>query len=152
MIRASDAMLNAMLDGGSGGGVKGGLDACLCAIYAGAQPASANDGATGVLLGTMSVDGDGTTGMTWDAAVAGVISKAAAENWRVTWAAAGVAGWFRFYAPGDTISADDATKCRVDGSCGTSGADMNLTNLQTVIGRVDTVDGFILTLPPGSGV
>ncbi len=151
-IRLSDSIRNKLLDGGSGGGIKGGLNNCLCAIFSGAQPASANDGMTGTLLGVLSVDGDGSTGMTWDAAVSGALSKAAAETWRVTWAQAGVAGCFRFYLSGDVLTNADATAPRIDGSCGTSGADLNLTNLSTVIGRIDTCDGFVLTMPPGLGV
>ena len=151
-IRLSDGLRNAMLDGGTGGGIKGALDGCFCAFFTGAQPASANDPMTGTLLGVLSVNGDGVTGLTWDAADAGSIAKAASESWRVEWDAVGVAGCFRFYMTGDTLTGSDPDAIRLDGSCGTSGADMNLTNLQTAVGRVDTCDGFAVTMPSGAGV
>lgn len=150
-IRASDALLKKILDGGSGGGIKGALNDCLCAIFSGSQPASGNTGAAaGTLLGLVSVEADGTTPLTWDAAVAGVIAKAAAELWQAKYSAAGVAGWFRFHISGDPLTTTDATKLRLDGSCGTSGADLNMSNLTTVVDRVDTVDGFTVTLPSGA--
>lgn len=146
-LRLSDAMRNKMLNGGTGGGVKEGLNAGFINIYTGSQPASANTGATGTLLGTVTVNGDGVTGLGFDAAAAGVISKAAAQAWKFTGLAAGIAGWYRFYAPGDTVTATDATKPRVDGAVGTSGAELNLSNVSIQVGQVNTVDAYTLTMP-----
>lgn len=150
-IRVSTALLKKIMDGGAGGGVKGGLNLCWCNIYTGSQPASANAVITGTLLGTISIGGLGVTGMTWDAATGGVLPKAAAETWQASYVAVGVAGFFRFFLAADvaSVATADATKVRLDGSCGTSGADMTLTNLTTAIGRIDTVDGFSVTLPSG---
>lgn len=148
-IRVSTALLKKIMDGGATGGIKGGLSPCFCAIYQGTQPGSANTGVTGTLLGVISINGLGVTGLTWDGATGGVIPKAAAEAWKVTYVAAGVAGFFRFYLAGDTLTTTDATKTRLDGSCGTSGADMNMSNLTTVVDRVDSIDSFTITLPSG---
>ena len=145
-VRLSTGMRNSMLDGGTSKGVKGALAAGFMAILTGSQPATADAAATGTLLGTVSVNGAGT-GTTYDAAVAGVLSKAAAEVWRFTGLAAGIAGWFRCYPAGDTITNISTTATRIDGAIGSSGADLNLTNLTIAVSQVNTVDTFTITLP-----
>jgi len=146
-IRLSDALRNRMLDGGSNGGIKACFNLGFISIFNGSQPSSANTGATGTLLGLVTVNGDGSTGLGFDASVAGVISKAAAQTWRFTGLAAGVAGWFRLWAVGDTITNTDSTKPRLDGVCGTSGAELNMSNLNIAVAQVSTVDGFTITMP-----
>lgn len=145
-MRLSTGLRNKVLDGGASGGFKGALNLGFIAIMTGSQPTSPDNPATGTLLGTVSVNGGGT-GLTFDAAVAGVLSKAAAETWRFTGLADGVAGWFRFYAPGDTITNSSTTAARLDGSIGTSGADLNLSNLNIVTSQVNTCDSFTITQP-----
>lgn len=145
-MRLSTGLRNKVLDGGSGGGFKGALNLGFIAILTGSQPVSPDNPATGTLLGTVSVNGAGT-GLTFDAAAAGVLAKAAAETWRFTGLADGVAGWFRFYAPGDTITNSSSSAARLDGSIGTSGADLNLTNLNITVGQVNTCDTFTITQP-----
>jgi hypothetical protein len=144
--RLSTGMRNKLNDGGATGGYKGALNLGFIAIMTGSQPATGDAAATGTLLGTVSVNGGGT-GLTFDASVAGVLSKAAAETWRFTGLADGVAGWFRFYASGDTITNVSTTAARLDGAIGTSGAELNLTNLQITTGQVNTCDTFTITQP-----
>lgn len=146
-IRLSDEARNRLLAGGANGGIKNAFNGGFIAILSGSQPNSANTGATGTLLGTVTVNGDGTTGISFDAPVAGVISKAAAEAWKFTGLAAGIAGWFRMYAAGDTITATDSTKPRIDGAIGTSGAELNLSNVTIAVGQVNTVDSFTIGEP-----
>lgn len=145
-VRLSTGLRNKMLDGGTTGGIKGGLNLGFINIYSGPQPLTADTAATGTLLGTASVDGTGT-GLTFDAAAAGVIAKAAAETWEFTGAAAGTAGWFRMYEPTDTPGNQSTTKARIDGSIASSGADMNLSNISIAIGAPNTIDVFQFTLP-----
>ena len=145
-MRLSTGLRNKILDGGAGGGYKGAFSSCFMAILTGSQPASPDNPATGTLLGTVSVNGAGT-GMTFDASVAGVLSKAVAETWRFTGLAQGVAGYFRLWQTGDTITNTSTTAARLDGSIGTSGADLNLTNLQIEVGQVNTADAFTITQP-----
>jgi hypothetical protein len=145
-IRLSTTARNKLLDGGTTGGIKGAFNLGFMNIYTGSQPATADTGATGTLLGTVSVNGGGT-GITFDASVAGVISKAVAETWRFTGLAAGIAGWFRLWEATDTPSATQSTKARVDGAIGSSGADLNLTNLNIGVGQVNTCDTFTITMP-----
>jgi hypothetical protein len=145
-FRLSTGLRNKLLDGGSGGGYKGALNLGFIAILTGSQPASPDNPATGTLLGTVSVNGAGT-GLTFDAAVAGVLTKAAAETWRFTGLVDGTAGYFRFYAAGDTITNSSTTVARLDGAIGTSGAELNLTNLSITTGQVNTCDTFTITQP-----
>lgn len=146
-VRLSTGLRNKMLDGGSGGGLKGALAAGFIWIYPGSQPSSADTGATGTLLGKVTVNGDGSTGLTFDAAASGVSSKAAAETWRFTGLADGQAAWFRFTASGDTPTANSSTAARLDGTIGTAGADMNIANTNIVTGAISTVDNYTVTLP-----
>ncbi len=66
-------------------------------IYSGAQPASPDDDiGTSVLLATIYSDG-AAVGISFDAPVAGVVSKAVAETWSGTALATGSAAWFRLH-------------------------------------------------------
>jgi hypothetical protein len=145
-IRLSTGMRNKLLDGGAAGGIKNALNLGFINIYTGTQPAAADTGATGTLLGTVSVSGGGT-GLTFDAAVAGVIAKATAETWRFTGLAAGTAGWYRFWPAGGTPTNTSSTEARIDGSIGTSGADMNVSNLAIEVSQVNTIDSYTFTMP-----
>ena len=113
-------------------------------IYTGSQPASADTAATGTLLGTVSVS---AIGLTFDAAVAGALSKAAAETWAFTGLAAGTAGWFRMYSAAGTPGSTSTTEPRIDGSIATTGGDMNLSNISVTIGAPNTCDVYSFTLP-----
>jgi len=136
-----------MLGDGSSVGIRGALAAGFMAIYQGTQPASADTGASGLQLGKVTVDDDGTTGLTFDAAAAGVLSKAAAEAWKFHGLADGVAGWFRFYPAGGNPTATSSTETRVDGLIGTAGADANMTNVNVVTDAVSSVDSCTITMP-----
>jgi hypothetical protein len=135
-----------MLDGGVSGGIKNALANGFINIYSGIQPSSADSGATGTILATVTVDGDGVTGLNFGSADAGAISKAA-EVWRFTGLSAGNASWFRFYEAADTPSATSSTAKRIDGSLGTAGADITLSNVNIAVGNSTTIDSFTITLP-----
>lgn len=128
------------------GGIKGALNLGFINIYSGAQPLTADTGATGTLLGTVSVDAGGT-GLTFDATVAGVIAKATAETWKFLGAATGTAGWFRFWPAGGNPAATSTTEARLDGNIATVGGDMNMSNISIVTSAPSTVDVFSFTLP-----
>jgi len=147
-IRLSTGLVNKMLDGGVGGGLKGAFTSGYMAIFAGTQPSDADTGAgSATQLGKVTKNDDGTTVITFDAAVLGVSSKAVAETWRFHGLAAGTAGWFRMYVSGDTITADSTSAARFDGSIGTAGADLNISNTNIIFSAVTTVDSFTVTLP-----
>lgn len=143
-IRISTGLGNAML---GNTGARAALAGGKMNIYQGVQPADADTGATGLLLGTVTLNDDGATGLTFDAPVADVLSKAAAETWRFHGLAAGVAGWYRFYAAGGNPAATSTTESRVDGSIGTSGADLEVGNVNIQLNAITTVDQFSFQMP-----
>lgn len=146
-IRLSTGLTAKMLNGGVGGGFKGALDAGFINIYSGPQPLLADTGATGTLLGTVSIDGLGVTGLTFTTTTTNVIAKTVAEAWKFFGVAAGTAGWFRYYAAADTPANTSTTAARIDGAIATSGSDMNLSNIAIAVSAPNTIDVFQFTLP-----
>lgn len=96
-------------------------------VYNGVEPATADAAATGSILWTISVDGDGT-GLTFDATAVG---RAMVKPAAVTWAGAttaGIATYWRLVGAADT-GVLSTTEPRVQGTCGsTAGADMYMSN------------------------
>jgi hypothetical protein len=128
------------------------------AIYSGAQPASPDDPASGTLLAVIYSDGaTASTGLTFDAPVDNVLSKAAAETWSGVATNNGTAGWFRFYqlvtnaATSLTEGTDDdsvsKSNARLDGSVATSGGDLNISSTTITSGATQTVSSFSITQP-----
>jgi len=115
-------------------------------IYSGTQPATADAAATGTLLVTITVNGGGTK-LTFDAPVAGVISKAVAETWQGTTLVNGTAGYFRLITTAGDPDTLSTTEIRLDGSIAVSGADMNISSTSLVAPAVQTVSQFDITLP-----
>jgi len=146
-IRLSTGCRNAMLGDTTHKGIKGALDSGFMNVYTGTQPASADTGATGTLLGTVTVNNDGVTGITWTAAASGVLAKNGSELWQFGGLAAGVAGWFRFYPAGGSPGSTSTTEVRVDGLIGTAGADANMSNTNVALSAVSTVDSASITMP-----
>ena len=149
-IRTSTGLKNAML---GEVGLKAALADGVIRIYSGAQPASADNAVTGTLLMEITVDGGAfnhgspTNGLEWDAPSAGTISKPAADTWKGSGIAAGVAGWARFCAnPLDDGSAS-TTLSRVDMSVGKGTGDLQLSRVNVAVSAPITVDVAILRLP-----
>lgn len=127
-------------------------------VYSGSQPATADAAATGTLLleftesGGVFVHGAAANGLNWDDAVLGVINKAAAETWKATGIADGTAGWFRFCAnPADT-GLLSTSLARVDGSVGTSGADMLVVSTAIVTSDIYYMNSSTFTDPMQYGL
>lgn len=98
-------------------------------IYTGAQPASANDAATGTLLGTV-------TGIAWDqSGNPAVLNDPPYEGSAV---AGGEAGWGRFRNAGGTLRKDGAV-----------GAEFTLADPNIVEGGTIRLTGANLTQPSG---
>jgi hypothetical protein len=122
-------------------------------IYTGPQPLSADNPPTGTLLGYVTTDGlpfaagSPTNGLTFDAPASGTVSKAAAATWKTTGIAQGTAGWFRLKGNAADAGAQSTTAVRMDGSIGTSGADLNMSNIAFDVGVPSTIDVFQFTVP-----
>ena len=121
---------------------------CFVNIYSGSQPTSPNDPASGTLLAKLySNYPTNTLGLSFDAPVTGVISKAAAETWSNAAAASGTAGWFRIYEAADDPSLASTTNSRLDGAIATSGGELNMSSTAIVAAAVQTLTSFDVTLP-----
>lgn len=104
-------------------------------IRTGAQPAAASDAATGTLLGTLTLSATAFGASASGTATANAITGDSSAD------ATGTAGWFRAKTAGGVAV--------IDGSVGTSGADMNLSSVSIVAGGTINVTSWTVTLPAG---
>lgn len=100
------------------------LDGGKLHIFSGPVPTSAQDAIDGssVLLATITLSGDGSTGLTFDTPTTGTLNKAAAETWTCLGAdvTTGTAAFFRFCESGDAGTGSSTTASRVQGTVGTN--------------------------------
>lgn len=121
-------------------------------IYSGSQPADADSAETGTKLLEITVAsgafvaGSPTNGLEIAAPISGKIGIKDGETWSGVGLADNTAGWFRFYdnkeQEGALVSA-----VRLDGSCGVSGAQLNMSSTSVKAGATTTVDSFDITEP-----
>lgn len=120
-------------------------------IRTGPQPLTADDAATGTLLGTATLNGGAftpgvaTNGLTFGAATNGTVSKSGV--WKFTGLATGTPGWFRLKGNALDNDALSTTLPRLDGAIATSGGEMQIANLNIELGVENTVDVFRYTTP-----
>lgn len=157
MIRVSDALRTAIMVTGS---VKSRLDGGFLFLFSGSQPASAEDAAVGTLLAAVSIDAAGATGLTLTTGdAAGQAKKTVAEAWQALGLAAGTARWYRYQRLDTNLATTQAaallaaggTVERVDGSVGTSGADLIAASVAVALNAPITIDTYVLTLPASAG-
>ena len=156
MIRISTGLRQGMMGNGvSDNSMRNLLAGGVMRVYAGTQPSNPDAAETGTLLAEITLDGgeftpgaggSSTNGLHFDAAVAGVLSKSAAEIWKGTGLAVGSAGWFRFYDSNENVGASTAA-VRFDGSIGTTGADLVMSSTTVGVGTPVAVPTFAATLP-----
>jgi len=137
-----------------GGSMKDVFKDGVLRIYSGTQPSSPNNAVAGTLLleitesGGAFVHGAFDNGLEFENdPTAGEMEKASGETWQGTGLVAGTAGWFRFCANPTDNGAASTVLPRVDGSVGTSGADLNMSSTTITVGATYTIDSFKLTLP-----
>ncbi|OLU22904.1 hypothetical protein BVH03_21875 [Pseudomonas sp. PA15(2017)] len=123
------------------------LNECVVRIYSGSVPVSP-DSAIGsaVLLAEISAGGTGTPLTFESAAPNGVLSKSVAENWTGTVIANGSPTFFRLVKPGDTGNAG-TTDVRLQGTAGSPGNDMVITELPLITGAPQSFDFFQIAIP-----
>lgn len=125
-------------------------------IYGSPRPADADSTETGTLLCTITdasgtyTPADGTNGLSFDDPASGVLSKEPTQTWSGVAVASGTAVWYRFYPVGTSVTGATTTIARIDGSIGTSGADLNMSSTSIVSGATQTVDSFTWTMPQSS--
>lgn len=140
-LKASTALRNAML---SGTGLKTAIALGKINIYAGAVPADADAAVTGTLLTTITLNST-ATGLSLGTAASGILPKAV-EVWSGVNVATGTATYFRYVAVGDT-GALSTTQSRLQGTCGTANADLNMTSVNLTSGATQTIDAANIVLP-----
>ena len=149
-VKLSTGLRNAMV-GALGFGAT--FEKGVIYIYSGPQPLTADAAVTGTLLGIVTKDGavftfgSPTNGLSFAAPSGGTVAKQPGDNWRFTGLTEGTAGWFRLMANTTDTLGISTTSARLDGSCGTSGADLNISNIAVVTGSPNTVDVFQFTIP-----
>lgn len=108
-------------------------------IRSGTQPASVDDTAAGTCLATIPYN-DPAFGAAADAAPGGQAAADVTPALQDTSAdASGTAAWFRVYS--------GAGAAIIDGSCGTSGCDMNLDNTSIAAGQTVTLTSHTVKMP-----
>ena len=141
-MKISTGLRNHVLASGS---LKSALDGGEIRIYAGTEPASADDAiGSATLLVTIE---SGGSGINFDSAAAGgVLEKAPAETWNGVNVASGTATFYRHVLPGDTGAASTSA-VRMQGTCAVAGADLNLTSVALTSGATQTVDFYSVAFP-----
>lgn len=106
---------------------------CVIKIFTGSPPANCGTADTGTLLVTFAGNASqfGTSS-------GGVLTVSAISN--ATAGAAGTAGYFRIYP-----NAATTTNAVMQGLCGTSGSDMNLTNTNIANGQTCSFTSMTVT-------
>jgi hypothetical protein len=132
----SDASVQAALDA-----VKVLCNSGKLRIYSGAQPMDANAAATGTLLAefTLAASAFGASSLSGTAPNRVATCTAAAIS-DVTASATNTAGYFRIYESNGTTAV-------VEGSVGTSGCDLNLTDVSLTSGETVHVTSLTLSAP-----
>jgi hypothetical protein len=136
-----------------GGSLKDVFKDGILKIYSGSQPTNADTAASGTLLVSITlssgahVAGAFGNGLEFGTAASGAISKASGATWSGAAVASGTAGWFRLYANATDAGGASTSLPRIDGSVGTSGADLNMSSTTITSGQTYTIDTFTITLP-----
>jgi len=122
-------------------------------VYTGTVPATADAAITGtkVLEITLNsnafVAGAFDYGLEFGDAAAGVIAKVVAEVWSgVGLAPGGTATHYRLVGNASDTDALSTVLPRIQGTVGTSGADLNMSSVTVVTGATTTIDTFSYTL------
>ena len=144
MAKFSTGLRNGMLSGLS---LKAALDGGSLRLFSGPVPATADAAATGTVLMSLTVGGDGTTGLTFGSAADGVISKSEAEVWATSAVdTSGTISYFRFVSSTDNDE-NSTTKARIQGTAGIVGTDLVLTSTEVTAGQPWTLNYFNVALP-----
>ena len=144
MAKFSTGLRNGMLSGLS---LKAALNGGSLLLFSGPVPATADAAATGTVLMSLTVGGDGTTGLTFGTAENGVISKSETEVWATSAVdTSGTISYFRFVSSTDS-GGNSTTDARIQGTAGIVGTDLVLTSTEVTAGQPWTLNYFNVALP-----
>jgi len=131
---ALDALLGKLNVGGTAGVVK---------IFTGSMPATCETADSGTRLATLTLSTTAFPASTDPGSTGLATATANAITSDTNAAATGTAGYFRAY--------DSAGVCIVQGTVGTSAADMILNTTSISAGSTVAITSWVVTLPDGSG-
>ena len=144
MAKFSTGLRNGMLSGLS---LKAALDGGSLLLFSGPVPATADAAETGTVLMSLTVGGDGTTGLSFGTAENGVISKSETEVWATSAVdTSGTISYFRFVSSTDS-GGDSTTEARIQGTAGIVGTDLVLTSTEVTAGQPWPLNYFNVALP-----
>jgi hypothetical protein len=139
-LRISTALANSMLNAWANGTADSFFDSAIMEIRSGTIPADADTAPTGTVGASITLPADAVA-----AASAHAIAKSG--TWSDSSADASItATWFRIRRSGDAGTTNTTDK-RMDGTVGTSGADLNLDNTSINITQSVTINSFTITQP-----
>ncbi|WFS20649.1 hypothetical protein P9K38_10035 [Pseudomonas sp. 905_Psudmo1] len=143
-MKRSTGLRNHMLVTGS---LKSAMDGSVIRIYAGTEPASADDAiGSATLLCTISVDGTGTGVTLATVAASGAVTKNASEVWIGDVLVSGQATFFRMLKPADTGGVSTSA-VRLQGNVGLIGADLNFSSTNLIVGNARRINNFVASIP-----
>lgn len=114
-------------------------------IFGDTPPVSGDAAQTGELLSIVSQNSTGDP-LEFGTPVAGTIPKDPAQVWSGINVASGIATHFRIVSGTDTGAAS-STEPRLQGTCGTAGANLNMSSVNLTAGAPQLVDAANITLP-----
>lgn len=141
-LKASTGLRTAMLGTGS---LVASIPNPVLIIYGGPEAATADAAATGTPLCTISANSTGAP-LQFGAAAAGSLPKDPAQVWSGINSASGTATHFRIVSGTDDGSAS-TTQPRLQGKCGTAGADINMSSVNLTLNAPQSMDAASITLP-----
>ena len=143
-MKISTGLANAML---SGSGLRTALTGMELRIYAGTEPATANDSIGAATLLVTITDNGGGSALAFEAnAVSGVLEKSSAQVWQGTAVASGTATFCRLVLNADA-GGSSTTDVRLQGDAGLAGRFLNLTSTSIANGAVQRVGSFAVAMP-----
>lgn len=141
-LQFSTALRNAMLDEITAA-LDAGLGAAIIAIYSGTMPATVATALSGNTLLAKIAFADPSSA----AAASGVLTIDADPDLSDASAdATGTATWFRLYSSADGATINEANAI-MQGTVGTSGADINFTSVSFVATEPITITSWTITAP-----
>ena len=135
----------------TGGSFKDTFRNGVLVLYSGTQPGSADDAEAGTPLLKVTLSSGGHSGgspgngLNFGTSSSGIVGKIAADVWSGLGLTGGTAGWFRFFDNNHTTGSS-TTSVRFDGTCATSGGQLNMSSTSIVQDATTTVDSFNVTL------
>jgi hypothetical protein len=118
-----------------------------CEINGLALTLAKNTGSTGTLTVNSVTSASRSNALQLGPPTLGVITKNA-DTWSGVALATGTTGYYRLVRPNDGADADtNYTDYRIQGNVSTSGAELNMSNVNFVAGATQTIPTYTLTVP-----